>query len=111
MPSADQPLQCMFDTETLLAAVSFVNRLASGELLTGTPTVLEIRTTDLTLANKAINTAQIVVLEDTVAIGQAVQFSVTGGTGGRAYEIEITVNTDAGVAQTFVERVPLRVIA
>ena len=111
MPFIEQPLQCMFDTETLMASVSFAGRLESGELLTGTPTVTEIRTSDLTLGNKALNTAQITINEGTVAISQAVQFSVTGGTGGREYEIEVTVSSDATVAQTFVERVPFRVIA
>jgi len=91
------------DTETV--AVNFTDHLDSGELLTGTPTVVEVTTSDLTLGSKAVNTATYVESQsgDTVAIGAAVQFSVSGGTAANSpYKIRVTCSTDATPARTFV---------
>lgn len=93
---------------TRLGACSFVGQLDSGELLTGTPTVAEETTSDLTLANKAVNTAELTLNQATVAIGQAVQFSVSGQLRANSpYTITITVGTDASPAQTLVGKVTL----
>ena len=91
--------------ETEVVAVNYTDHLDSGELLTGTPTVAEQTTSDLTLANKAVNTATYLeaVSGDTVAIGAAVQFSALGGTAANSpYTIRVTVTTDATPARTFV---------
>lgn len=90
------------DTETV--SVNFTDHLDAGELLSGSPTVVEVTTTDLTLGNKAVNSATYVESHtgDTVAIGAAVQFSVSGGTAYTTYRIRVTVNTDATPARTFV---------
>lgn len=102
--------------ETRNFAVSFGDVVDSGELLTGTPTVAEETTSDLTIANKAVNTAALTINGKSVAIGQAVQFKVSGqlatgtvrgdesiATGN--YEIKITVSTDATPAQTLIKYV------
>ncbi len=87
--------------ETRLFSVSFAGQLDSGELLTGTPLVTEETTSNLTITNKALNTAVLTVNDVEVAIGQAVQFLVTGqlvATG--AYKIRVKCGTDATPAQT-----------
>lgn len=72
------------------------------ELLTGTPTV----TTDgsATLASKAVNAATYVDKDSnlTVAIGAAVQFTITSASAGTE-TITVTVSTDA--SRTFVRRI------
>lgn len=98
-------VRTMHTGETRAIAVSFLGKLDSGELLTGTPTVAEETTTDLTLASKALNTAPLTIVDDSVVASQAVQFTVTGGTTGVEYTVKITVGTDASPAQTLVERV------
>ena len=95
--------------EERLVSVSLAGKLDSGELLTGTPTIVEVTTSDLTLANKAVSTAQLTISGRTVAIGQAVQFKVSGGTAGTTYTIRITVTTDSTPAQTLVLDVVLKV--
>ncbi len=91
--------------ETRTPAVSFVDVLESGELLTGTPLVVEVTSSDLTLENKAVNTAELTINGKTVAIGQAVQFKMTGQkVSGSSYTIKVTASTDATPAQTFVRK-------
>jgi hypothetical protein len=81
--------------------VSFVGQLDSGELLTGTPIVEEVTTTDLTIANKAVNTAALTINDKTVAIGKGVTFTVADHlASGSPYTIAITVSTGASPAQT-----------
>lgn len=93
-------------------AVSFADMLDDSELLTGTPTITEQTTSDLTLSNKVVNTAQLTINSVTVAIGEAVQFNVTGGTVANSpYSIKISVATDATPAQTLIGTVVLTVIA
>lgn len=119
---------------TRLAAVSFAKDLDADALLTGTPTVTEvgkvtfdadgkmvldddglptyIASTDLTLSNKAVNTAQLTILGDAVAIGKAVQFLVTGTAAtikGNTYIISISCATTSSPAETLVWWALLRV--
>lgn len=92
-------------------AVSFVGKLDDPELLSDPPTVVELASADLTLGNKAVNTAALTISGESVAIGQAVQFSVSGhllATG--SYTIKITVGTDSTPAQTLVLGVILDVV-
>ncbi len=92
-------------------AISFVGLLDVGELLTGTPTILEVTTTDLTLTSKVVNTAQLTLSGKTVPVGEAIQFHVTGGTANTTYSILITTITDATPAQTLPLTIKLRVKA
>lgn len=87
-------------------AVSFADVLDAGELLTGTPTVTEETTTDLTIASKVVNTAELTIDGRTTAIGQAVQFRVSGQLLTHTpYTLKITVGTTASPAQTIVKYV------
>lgn len=98
-----------------VAAIDCQEYLDSGELLTGTPTVVEIgrvltwngndpatwtTTTDLTLTNKAVNAVQLPnVLGNVVPIGMAVQFKVSTIVAG-TYIVRITVGTTSTPART-----------
>ena len=91
--------------------VDFTDSLKDGALLTGTPTVVEVTTSDLTLSNKAVNTAAVTIEGVTVAIGKAVLTTVAGGTANTTYTIKVTVSTDETAAQTFVTNYRLDVVA
>ena len=96
-------------SEKINVAVDCSGILDVGELLTGTPIVEEVGTNDLTLDDKALNTAVLTVNGEGVAVGQAVQFSVAAGVADTDYIIRITVATDATPAQTRLTRVHLGV--
>jgi hypothetical protein len=90
-----QPPVAVGDVE--FGAVSFASQLDSGETLTGMPTVTEQTTSDLTLGSKAVNTGILTIDGRTVAIGNAVQFSVSGQLASHSpYTLKITVSTSAG---------------
>lgn len=86
------------------AACHFLDKLDAGELLTGTPTVVDVDSV-LTLSAKAVNAEEITVDDRTCAAGQAVQWHVDGGAANTLYTIRVTVETDAG--QTLVCDCPL----
>ncbi len=89
-------------------AVSYADVLDSGETLTGTPTVAEVTTTDLTITAKAVSTAALTINGVGVAIGAAVQFKVAGQLITHTpYTIKITVSTTGG--QTLVDWVVFEV--
>ncbi len=98
--AAAHQIQSKTAAEVRVVAVSFQGKLDSGELLTGTPTIVEVTTSDLTLANKAVSTVALTIDGTSNAIGEAVQFSVTGGTAGVTYTINAQVGTDSTPAQT-----------
>ena len=93
-------IRCVATGETRNVSISFVPELDVGELLTGTPTVVELTTANLTLTNKVVNTGALTVERNPVAIGQGVQFKLTGAVAGTNYRVLITVTTDATPAQT-----------
>lgn len=93
------------------AAVSFKGKLDSGELLTGTPTAVEMATSDLTISNVGVSTKALTINDSTVSIGEAVQFKVVGGIPGRIYRIRVTGPTDSTPAQSLVTIVRVKVIA
>lgn len=92
---------------TRLVAIGFTDWLDAGVLLTGTPTIVEVGTTDLTITNKAINTGTIVVDDITCLAGQAVQFLVTGAVAGTTYTIKVIVGTTSMPAETEVFNITL----
>ncbi len=104
-------IRCKTASEVRIAAVSFLGKLDSGELLTGTPVVAEVTSSDLTLANKAVNTGALAIDGVSNAIGEAVQFSIAGGTAATTYAINISVGTDSTPAQTLITNVTLEVTA
>ena len=88
--------------DTAAVAMDFTPLLRSGELLTGTPTVAEVTTTDLTIANVGLNSSTIEVNGASVAANGAVQCTVAGGTAATKYTVRITCGTDTSPAQTLV---------
>ena len=78
--------------ETRAVAVSMAGKLDEGETLTGTPTVVEIDTAEMTLSSKAVNTAALSINGATVAIGNAIQFVVSCPTVGR-YSVRVECGT------------------
>ena len=92
-------------------AISFADLLDVGELLTGTPTIVEVPPADLTLSSKVVSTAQLTINGKKVPIGEAVQFKVVGGVADTNYKIRVTVGTDATPAQTLIITIRLRVKA
>jgi hypothetical protein len=96
--------------ETRNIAVDFRGKLRGSEKLTGTPTIVEVTTSALTLTNKAVNTAAVTILGESVGIGLALQVRVSGGTAGAEYEIKFTCATDSDPAQTVEDKIELGVI-
>jgi len=92
-------------------AYAFDDVVDSGELLTGTPTIVEITTTDLTISSKAVNTTVLDIDGISTPIGEAVQCSISGGVADTTYEILITVSTNSTPAQTLNGKFILKVIA
>lgn len=88
-------------------AVDFSLKMAAAELLTGTPTVVEATTTDLTISDIELNSVVRTVGGSVSPVDCAVLFIVAGGTAGSTYVIRITAATDEG--QTLIEDVELRV--
>ena len=91
--------------ETRNVAISFAGMLDSGELLTGTPTIVQLSKSpssadDLTITNQVVSAAILTINGASVAIGAAVQCTVSGGTADAAYVIKATCGTDASPAQT-----------
>lgn len=96
-------------SEVRNVSVDMRGALDAGELLTGTPTIVEVTSTDLTLDNKRVNTGSVTINQVVCIAGQAVQFRVAGGVASSAYTIRITVGTNATPAQTLVTSLRLYV--
>jgi hypothetical protein len=86
------------DIETF--AADFTDLLDDTEVIEN-PVVDELTTSDLTIANVAINVAQIVIRHRTIEIGKGLQFSVTGQKLGVTYTLLIEVDTDSTPARHF----------
>jgi hypothetical protein len=97
-----------YNGETLVYYFDFTGRLrkdssgALAETLTGTPTITEVTSSDLTLSSKAVNTAAIqrdepdvslTPYDEEIAIGAAAQMQVAGGTAGSQYVVKFSVST------------------
>lgn len=77
-------------------AVDFSPYLDSGETITGTPTVADNDSTGhLTISGVAANASALTILGRTVAIGNAVQFTVSGQHAGTTYNLLVTAVTTA----------------
>ena len=81
--------------ETAIVPIDFTDRLA-GASLTGTPTVVEQTTSDLTITDVENNDGTYVSAETgaTVATNKAVWCRITSATTG-TYSLLVTANTDA----------------
>jgi len=98
-------------SEVRNAAVNFSGKLDATELLTGTPVVSELTTSDLTFASEAVNTSTLTIDDVSAVAGEAVQFKVSGGVAGTDYIIKISCDTNSGPVQTLHGRVTLHVEA
>lgn len=106
----ERPIAIVGETNNF--SVSFADVLDSGELLTGTPLVVEVTSSDLTISNKAVNTGALTINDISVAIGLAVQFKVVGQiVASTPYTVKITASTDSTPAQTKVRYVKFKVEA
>ena len=103
---SETPVISVGDVEVF--AIDYTDILDGTETLTG-PTATEVSTTDLTIANVAVNVAAITVKGVTVAIGKAVQCKVSGQKLGTAYKLLVSVNTTSTPARTLVRHVPFTV--
>jgi len=81
----------------------------SDELLTGTPTVLEVGTSDLTISNVGITSDEWILDGFPVSKARAVEFTVAGGVAGTTYALRVTAGTDATGPQTLIRDLELRV--
>ena len=95
-------------SEVRNAAISYVGKLDTDELLTGTPTVTA--TTGVTIASASRNSTTMTIDGASVLANQAVTFRVSGGTAGSSYTITSTCGTDATLAQTLIATVRLLVV-
>lgn len=85
--------------ETRIAAVNFGPTLDDSDTLTGTPTVVEQTTSDLTISQVTLNSATYEERGsgETVAANTAVKFAVTGGSVANSpYSLLVTASTVAG---------------
>lgn len=92
------PVISVADVEVF--AIDYTDVLDAAELLTGTPTVTEVTTTDLTISNVAINTAALTILDKSVSIGKAVQFKIINQKVNTTYTLLVTVGTTSTPART-----------
>lgn len=83
-----------------IVAVDESFELDSGETLTGSPTVTELDTNDLTITNKTINSTSMAINGNTAAISCAVLFKISGQKAGKMYNIKYTVATTSTPART-----------
>lgn len=92
-----------------VCSVDFQDWLDNDETLTGTPTVTEVTTADLTLSNKQVNTVPVYIDGRYVGTGKAVQWKVSGQLSGRTYTIQVTTTSNAAVPRTKVVYCKFRV--
>ncbi len=101
---------CVGLSEVCNFAVSFAGKLDSGELLTGTPTSEETSALSGVVTNLKVNTEALTILGETVAIGLAVQGSVSGWSKAGTYKLRVTCGTTSVPAQTRVGVVSFPVV-
>lgn len=91
--------------ETLNAGIDMTERLASGETLS-TPTVTP-NSTAITIGAATVNATTTNILGNSVAVGKAILFSVSGGVAGTEYEL--TISCTSSSSQVVGEVVGIRV--
>lgn len=89
-------------------SVTFAGKLDSGESLTGTPTVDILPVSSgLTVDNIRVNSAQIIIDNEFVGVGKAIQFRAIGAAEGKRYELRVFCLTDAVPPQKVIKHVAL----
>ena len=85
------------------AVADFTPLLRSGELLTGSPAVVETGgTSDLTISNVGLNDSTVSVNGSDCVANAGIQFLVAGGNTATKYVVKMSCGTDATPAQTLV---------
>jgi hypothetical protein len=104
MPRTLTAAKALSAGSTRLVRLDATDDLDDGASFTGTPTVAEVTTSDLTLDNKIVNTATYSDSQTgrTVAIGKGIQFTAAGGTAGQSHTVRVTCSTDSSPAETLV---------
>ena len=92
--------------DTRTAYVDVTDELITGETVTGSPSVTELNSSDLTLGTPAILASDVVYKETTYPASKGVSFTVTGGTAGVIYTIKATIATTE--SNTMVFELPLK---
>lgn len=93
---------------TRIVSVLFDERLASGDTLTGTPTVSLAVGSGLTLGTPSINAAAAVINGERRAAGTIITFAVSGGTDEANYIIDVVCSTVNGEVLVIPCRVEVR---
>lgn len=78
-----------------LFSVSIDGQLDLGTQATGTPTIVESVSSDLTISSVTVSTASLTINYDTVTVGRAIQFKAIGFVAGVRYKLVITYTTDS----------------
>lgn len=88
----------------VVATFDMTDRLFSGEVLTGTPSVTDENLTgDLTISAKQINT--VAYADEDIAIGKAVQFRISSSTTTeKTYTLDISATSNGTPAQTLADK-------
>ena len=97
MPLTANQVRYMTTTEIRNCIVAFAERLDTNEKLAGTPTITS--TAGLTITNKAVSDSVLTVEGESVAVGEAVTFTLGASAAGN-YTITLTCDTDSDPAQT-----------
>lgn len=97
--------------ETEVISIDYQSHLDTAEFLTSTPIITEQTTTDLTLLSKTVSTTALTINGKSVAIGEAVQFTITGQQAKKTYRIRVAVPTDATPTRTLVRDILVRCVA
>ena len=89
----------IFDSDERIGSVSYVGEIDDGETLSGTPTVTEVTTSDLTISNVAIGTTARTINKKSVAANKYVTFFVKDQVSGKTYTVDVRCGTSSDPAQ------------
>ena len=98
MPVSAPQVREVSTNEVRIISVDFKGKLDEGELLTGTPSVSEVTTSDLVISSVQVNTVELIINRRRCVIGEAVMFNVdaSSATPGQSYQVDIICSTDGG---------------
>ncbi len=85
----------MVEGEIRAVSMSFVGKLDTSDLLTGTPVVTSVPTGP-TFTSPQVSTQVLVINSKKVGVGRAVQFTLSDVTAGQEYIITVTCDTVLG---------------
>lgn len=89
--------------------VEFSDKLLADELLSGTPTVEEVGSSELTISGPELTVSPSDIFAKVfIPTSRGALFTVAGGVAGTTYTIRVTAETDDG--QTLISQIQLRVI-